>query len=218
MCDSPDVRVVLVTAEGPRFCVGGDLKSFAAYPDLGRGLGEVTADLHEAVARLVELDMPVVVAVQGVAAGAGLGLVCAADIAIASASATFLMAYTGVGLTPDASTSWFLPRLLGPRRAIDVTLMNKATTASQAFEWGLVSELVPEDDPRPRAEAVARHLAEGPTLAFGAAKRLLRAGGPSLREHLAAEREHLMASGHTSDGREGVQAFVERRAPRYRGC
>jgi len=215
-CAEPGTRVVMLSAEGKQFCGGGDLRSFNGQADLSAHLAEVTSHLHRGIEILVELDAPVVIAVQGPAAGAGLGLVCAGDIVIAAESARFLMAYTAAGLSPDGSSSYFLPRLVGLRRALDLTLTNRSISASEGLEWGLVSRVVADHDVAGEAASLAEALAGGPTLAFGASKRLLRSGG-DLRSHLALERETLSRCAGTADGREGVRAFAERRAARFTG-
>jgi 2-(1,2-epoxy-1,2-dihydrophenyl)acetyl-CoA isomerase len=212
------VRAVLLTGAGARFCGGGDLKSFAGREELPTHIREVLGPLHVALALLVRGDAPVVAAVQGSAAGAGIGLVGAADLVIAGESTRFVMAYTGVGLTPDGASSWFLPRLVGLRRALELTLTNRVLSAAEALEWGLVTRVVADDAVRGEAEALATGLAEGPTRAFAAAKRLLHASLESTFEsHLAREAEAISAAAGGSDAVEGINAFVEKRPARFRG-
>jgi 2-(1,2-epoxy-1,2-dihydrophenyl)acetyl-CoA isomerase len=217
-CRRGRARVVLITAEGRQFCGGGDLKSFAAQPDLAGHLREVTDHLHAGVAALVALDAPVIAAVQGPAAGAGLGLVGAADLVLAAESASFVVAYTRLGLSPDGSTSWFLPRLVGLRRALDLTLTNRVLDAAEALDWGLITRVVPDDELGQEAEALAKSLATGPTAAFGEAARLLRAASSrDLPTQLRAEADALVTRARGVDGREGVAAFAERRPPNFAG-
>ncbi|MEY2477998.1 MAG: 2-(1,2-epoxy,2-dihydrophenyl)acetyl-CoA isomerase [Actinomycetota bacterium] len=214
------VRAVLLTGAGARFCGGGDVGAFArqdpaALPDL---LADITAHLHPAVEQLVGLDAPVVAAVQGSAAGAGLGLVLAADLVVATRSAKFVMAYTGIGLSPDGSSSWFLPRIVGLRRAVELTLTNRVLTANEALEWGIVTTVVDDGELAGAADALVARLAAGPTRAYGRAVRLLRAAGDaSLADHLEAERRELAASGATVDGAEGIAAFAAKRPPDFTG-
>src|SRR5439155_12365163 len=158
----PASRVVLLTGAGARFCGGGDLKSFAGLDDLPTHLREILGPLHVAIAELVRGAAPVVAAVQGSAAGAGMGLVGASDLVIAGESAKFVMAYTGVGLTPDGSSSWFLPRLVGLRRALELTFTNRVLSATEAREWGLITEVVADEQLAVEAEALAARLATGP--------------------------------------------------------
>lgn len=220
LADDPTLRVVLVSGAGARFCGGGDVKRFAALGDeLGHHIREITVPLHAALSQLVRLDAPVVCAVHGSAAGAGLGFVAAADVVIASESAKFVMAYTGIGLTPDGGTSFFLPRLVGVKRALELAITNRVLTAAEAQEWGLVTQVVPDDELMPAALALVERLESGPTLAFGAVKRLVHGSlEHSLDQHLAQESEEMARAGRSADGVEGVAAFVERRSPRFRGA
>ena len=212
------VRAVLFTGAGARFCGGGDLKAFAGRDDLPRHLHEVLVPLHAAIANLVRGDPPVVAAVQGSAAGAGIGLMCAADLVLAGASAKFVMAYTGVGLTPDGSSSWFLPRLIGLRRAVELTLTNRVLSAEEAREWGLVTRVVPDDELAAEASALAEQLAAGATRSLGEAKRLLHASlESSFEAHLAREADAIAAASGRADGVEGMAAFVEKRPAVFRG-
>jgi len=213
-----NVRAVLLTGAGPRFCGGGDVRSFTGAPDLPRFLREVTTALHAALAIFDKLDAPIVSAVQGSAAGAGVGLVAMSDLAIAAQSCKFVMAYTGIGLTPDGSTTWYLPRLVGLRLATELTLTNRVLTADEARQVGLVTRVVADETLLTEAEALATQLAAGPTKAFGAAKRLLRASSTtSLEAQMAAESEAIARAGASDDGIEGIAAFVAKRAPTFRG-
>lgn len=217
-CAASGVRVVLVSAIGRQFCAGGDLKNFADQKNLGTYLEEVTSHLHAGIASLVEMDAPVVVAVQGVAAGAGLGLVCAGDVVIAGESATFVMAYTRLGLTPDGSTSWYLPRHVGLLRALDLTLTNRVLHSHEALEWGLISRLVADDRVEIEAEAIVGQLVSGPTAAYGASARLLRSSwANTLRIHLLSEAGTMVERANAVDGPEGIRAFIEKRAARFTG-
>ncbi len=212
------VRVILLTGAGARFCGGGDVKSFAGREDLPTHLREILGPLHVAIAQLVRGDAPVVTAVQGSAAGAGIGLVGASDLVIAGESAKFVMAYTQVGLTPDGSSSWFLPRLIGLRRALELTFTNRVLTAAEALDWGLITSVVADDALAAEAEALAGRLAQGPTRSLAAAKRLLHTSLEStLESHLAREAEEISAASGRADGHEGITAFVEKRPPQFRG-
>lgn len=217
-CVEAKARVVLISAAGKQFCVGGDLKDFAGREDLGSHLEHVTGPLHRGIATLTEIDAPTIVAMRGAAAGAGLGLVCAADIVIAGESSSFLMAYTKIGLTPDGSTSWYLARHVGLRRALDLTITNRVLSATEALEWGLVSRVVGDDEVDAEAESLVEVLRVGPTAAYGASVRLVRsAQHDSLRHHLDEEAASIAERARTADGREGIRAFLERRAPEFTG-
>ena len=163
--ETEGVRAVVLTGAGDRFCGGGDVRSFAASPDLGETLDEVLASLHPAVAGLGALDAPVVASVQGSAAGAGLSLVAGADLVLAAYSTTFVLAYTGIGLVPDGGSTWYLPRVVGPRRALELALTNWVLTADEAHQWGLVTRVVPDSELTEKTETFVKQLAGGPTLA-----------------------------------------------------
>ncbi|WP_037568533.1 enoyl-CoA hydratase/isomerase family protein [Phaeacidiphilus oryzae] len=217
-CVREPVRAVLLTAEGRSFCVGGDLREFARYqgPELERHLIEVTDALHKALRLLAALDAPLVAAVQGAVAGAGIGLAAAADLTLAAEDATFTAAYTAIGYSPDAGVSWFLPRLLGPKRALELLLTNRRLSAAEAAGLGLVSRTVPVGELSAEAERTAEALRGGPTAAFGATRRLVAAGLDSeLGPHLDREARALAVAASGREGREGVAAFLGKRAPRF---
>jgi 2-(1,2-epoxy-1,2-dihydrophenyl)acetyl-CoA isomerase len=211
-----NVRAVVLSGEGKNFCFGGDLRGMVASgSDLGAYLSELTTTLHAGLANLVRMDAPVIAAVRGSAAGAGLGLVLAADLAIAGRTAKFTPAYTGVGLTPDAGCSFLLPRAVGYKRAMELLLTNRVLTAEEALDWGLVNQLVDDDKVDETAAALASRLASGPTGAFGAVKRLLADAEPGLETQLARESRSMGERGAGAEGREGIAAFLEKRAPRF---
>ncbi|MBK3572788.1 enoyl-CoA hydratase/isomerase family protein [Streptomyces sp. MBT65] len=219
-CEKARVRAVLLTGRGRSFCVGGDLKEFAALPEerLPRHLTDVTDALHVALRILAGLDAPLVVAVQGAVAGAGLGLVAAADVSLATTDAGFTAAYTAIGYTPDAGVSWSLPRLVGPRRAMDLLLTNRRVAAAEALGMGLVSRVVEPERLTEEATRTAAALARGATAAYGATRRLVdRALTAGLDEHLDAEARQLAVAAVSEEGREGVAAFVAGRSARFTG-
>src|SRR6202162_1724359 len=159
---APSVRAVLLTGQGKNFCFGGDLKGMVASgTDVRAYLSELTTHLHAGMALLARLDAPVIAAVNGTAAGAGLGLVLAADLAIAARSARFAPAYTGVGLTPDAGCTFLLPRAVGYKRAMELLLTNRVLDAQQALDWGIVNQVVEDDRLAASAAALAERLAAG---------------------------------------------------------
>jgi 2-(1,2-epoxy-1,2-dihydrophenyl)acetyl-CoA isomerase len=217
-CETARARAVLLTGRGRSFCVGGDLKEFAALSGerLAGHLTDVTDALHGALRILAGLDAPLVVAVQGAVAGAGLGLVTAADTSLAATDAGFTAAYTAIGYTPDAGVSWSLPRLVGPRLALDLLLTNRRVPAAEALEMGLVSRVVAAERLYEEAVEVAGALARGATGAYGATRRLVgRALSAGLDEHLDAEARHLAAAAMSAEGREGVTAFLAGRRPDF---
>ncbi|MEW1775944.1 enoyl-CoA hydratase/isomerase family protein [Streptomyces sp. NPDC086777] len=217
-CEAARVRAVLLTGRGPSFCVGGDLKEFGALPGerLAGHLTDVTGALHGALRIFARLDAPVVAAVQGAAAGAGLGLAMAADLGFAAADAHFTAAYTAIGYTPDAGVSWLLPRLVGPRRALDLLLTNRRVSAAEALEIGLVSRVVAPERLLAEAEAAARTLARGAPGACGVTRRLVAgAFSAGLDEQLDAEAGRLAAAAVSAEGQEGMAAFLGRRPPDF---
>ncbi len=212
----PTARVVLLSGAGKLFCAGGDLKGFAGRADLPSHLREILGPLHSAIANLVRGDAPVVAAVQGSAAGAGMGLVGASDLVVAAESTKFVMAYTGVGLAPDGSSSWFLPRLVGLRRAQELTLTNRVLSAAEALDWGLITQVVPDDELADTAGALAAKVARGAAPALARAKHLLHTSlEDTLETHLAREAEAISSASATPQGIEGVAAFVEKRKPEF---
>lgn len=217
--DDPDVRCVVVTGAGKAFCAGGDVREFADnLPRIGALVKELTTYLHGAVSRLCRSDKPVVMAVNGVAAGGGLSLALAGDLVVAAESARLTMAYAKIGATPDGSSSYFLPRLVGLRRAMEFYLTNRVLSAREALEWGLVTRVVPDAELRTAVAALARELAQGPTKAFGGAKRLLhQSTWESLETQMELEAQTIAAVGRTDDFRDGVTAFVNKKTPTFRG-
>jgi 2-(1,2-epoxy-1,2-dihydrophenyl)acetyl-CoA isomerase len=212
----PRVRAVVLSGEGRNFCFGGDLKGMVASGgDLSAYLSELTTALHAGLAHLTRMNAPVIAAVRGSAAGAGLGLVLAADLAIAGKSAKFTPAYTGVGLTPDAGCTFLLPRAVGYKRAMELFLTNRVLGAEEALDWGLVNQVVEDDQVDGTAAALAARLASGPTGAFGAVKRLVAEAEPGLETQLGRESRSIAARGAGAEGREGIEAFLDKRAPRF---
>ncbi len=217
--DDPDIRAVVITGAGRMFCAGGDLKSFAAQGErLPYHLKEITTYFHAAIARMARMDAPVIAAVNGAAAGAGMSLAMACDLVLAAESARFTMAYTRAGLTPDGSGTYFLPRLVGLKRALELCLTNRTLTAHEALAWGIVTRVVPDADLLAEAQALAAQLAAGPTRAFGATKRLLQdSWNTPLETQLEHETQTIAAMARTADGREGVDAFLTKRVPTFTG-
>jgi 2-(1,2-epoxy-1,2-dihydrophenyl)acetyl-CoA isomerase len=212
-----DVRAVILRGEGKNFCFGGDLKGMvAAGGDISAHLVDLTTNVHAGLAHLMRMDAPVIAAVKGTAAGAGLGLVLAADLVIAGKGSKFVPAYTAVGLTPDVSCTFLLPRAVGYKRAMELFLTNRVLAADEALAWGLVNQVVEDDKVDETAAALAGRLAEGPSGAFGALKRLLGESEAGLEGQLARESRSIVARGETEEGREGIAAFLEKRSPKFR--
>jgi len=217
--EDPDVRCVVITGAGKAFCAGGDVKGFADnLPRIGVLIKELTTYLHGAVSRLCRSDKPVIMAVNGVAAGGGFSFALSGDLVVAAESARFTMAYSRIAATPDGSSSYFLPRLIGLRRAMELYVSNRVLSAREAFEWGLVTRVVPDADFKIAVDALARELAQGPTKAFGAAKRLLhQSTWESLETQMELEAQAIAASGRTRDFAAGVTAFANKQTPTFEG-
>lgn len=215
-CDTTATKVVVLTGAGRFFCAGGDLKAFAAAPDRGRFIKGVADDLHRAISTFARMDAVLLAAVNGAAAGAGFSLAIAADLVLAAESATFTMAYTRVGLSPDGSSSYHLPRLVGMRRAQELMLTNRTLSAAEAHQWGLITEVVPDAGLADRATALAGRLAGGARRSHAAVKTLLLASlKNSLEEQMELEGRTIARQADTADGREGVDAFLAKRPARY---
>jgi 2-(1,2-epoxy-1,2-dihydrophenyl)acetyl-CoA isomerase len=215
--ESAEARAVIVAGEGRNFCFGGDLNAMASS---GIGvqdyLRELTTLVHAGLLRLTRLNAPVLTAVKGSVAGAGLGLVLASDIAIASRGAKFTTAYTGVGLTPDAGCSFLLGRAVGHKRAMELFLTNRILSAEEALSWGLVNQVVDEDKLDETVTALAARLAAGPSLAFGALKRLVAEAEQGFESQLERESIAMSLQGCSAEGQEGISAFLAKRAAEFR--
>ncbi len=212
-----EVRAVVITGAGRGFCSGQDLKEFQDLPGSIRERLEQT--YHPNIRRIRGLEKPVIAAVNGPCAGAGLSLAAACDIRIAADVATFVPGFIGIGLIPDSGGSWFIHRLLGFARAFEWMTSNRKLTAAEAHAWGLVSEVVEADGFAARAAQLAAEYAELPTRAIGMTKRLFdHAYTATLDEQLELEAELQQAATGSADFAEGVAAFLEKRPPRFTGA
>ena len=213
------VRCIVVTGAGKAFCAGGDVKDFADNPDrIGIVIKELTTYLHGAVSRLARAQKPVVMAVNGVAAGGGLSFALSGDLVVAAESAKFSMAYSKIAASPDGSSSYFLPRMIGLRRALELHYTNRVLSAREAMDWGLVNRVHPDVEFPGAVAALARELAQGPTLAFGRAKLLFhQSTQESLETQMELEAQAIAASGRTEDFRNGVVAFAKKQPVTFKG-
>ncbi len=210
------VRAVLLTGAGKNFCFGGDLRGMVSSGGaVDVYLHELTSFIHQAISHFVRMDAPVIAAVNGTAAGGGMGLVTMADLVLCAESSKFSLAYSGVALTPDCSSSFFLPRIVGSRRATELILTNRLLTAAEALNWGLVNTVVPDAELTIEAMKLAEKLAAGPAQAFGKTKRLLAASLGAMEAHLVLEAETIAKQAVTAEGREGIAAFLEKRKAKY---
>ena len=223
-CRAGDVRAVVLTGNGGAFCSGADVRDFVRA--LGDGpqrlsdhLRSLADRLHRSVVlRIRSLPKPVIASIQGVAAGGGFSMTLACDLRIASQDARLFMAYANIGATGDGGSTYFLPRLVGTGRAMEAYMMNQPISAPRALEMGLVNLVVPADELEQHTREVAQRLASGPTHAYGRMKALMdRAWDSDLASQLDEETRAISDAALTGDFQEGITAFVEKRAPKFRG-
>ena len=217
-CDrNPGLKVVTLSARGRFFCAGGDLAEMLSHGDaIGSEVRALADDFHAAISSLARMQAPLVIAVNGVAAGGGFSLALIGDIVIATKSASFTMAYTRAGLCPDGASSYFLPRLVGLRKTQELMLTNPTLNAQEARDAGLVTRVVADDDLTQETERVAASIASGARLANAYVKKLLLASaGNELEAQMDLEAGLLSQCAASNDGREGIQAFFDKRKPDF---
>jgi len=216
--EDTEIRAVLLTGNGRAFSAGQDLSDPAVSGD-DADLGVLLDERYNPLVRAMRtLPKPIVVAVNGVAAGAGANIALAGDIVIAARSAKFIQAFSKINLIPDSGGTWMLPRLVGLARAVGLALFGDAVPAEQAKEWGMIWDVVDDEELMPTAREIAAGLAAGPTRAYGAIKQAMDAAATNtLDEQLDLERDLQRELGASDDYREGVAAFMEKRAPHFRG-
>lgn len=213
---STEVRALLLKGEGRAFCAGGDVSRFDGIKPFEEVANRTMALFHPAILALANLPIPTVAAVHGTAAGAGIGLMLACDFVIAAPQTRFTLAYPKIGATIDGGASWFLPRLVGTRKAKELAMLSDIFDGAQAERLGLVTRLVSPDTLEDEAVRFARTLAAGPTQAFGAIKHLVdNALSRSLEAQLDAERDAFVEIARTPDFAEGLSAFREKRSPLF---
>jgi len=222
--DNPAARAVLLRGAGSHFCAGGDIRMFGALIDLPaearrKALYEIVDALHPLLTRLRLMPKPVVAAVQGAAAGFGLSLVLAADLALAAEDAVFASGYVHLGTSPDGGMTLTLPQTVGLKRAAELVFLGDRFDAHRALELGIVNRVVPAAALLGEARALAERLAAGPTRAYAGAKALLQASaGEPLDRQLRREAESFAACAATEDFVEGVRAFLGKRRPNFSGA
>lgn len=222
VADDEQVRALVLTGNGRGFCAGQDLSDAAVAPDsqgnmpnLGDAVGNYYNPL---IRRLTTLEKPIICAVNGVAAGAGANIAFACDIVIAAHSAKFIESFAKLGLIPDSGGTWILPRLVGMARAKGLAMLGPKISATQAVDWGLIWQVVADDELLPTALALAEQMATQPTRGFAFTKQAFNASASnSLDKQLKLEQELMGLAGQTYDYKEGVNAFMEKRAPTYKG-
>lgn len=220
-CDEDDsIRCVVLAARGDLFCAGGDIGRFAAAEaGLPGYVKELTTYLHAAISRFARMAKPLVTAINGPAAGAGLSLAVLGDIVLADPNAHFTLAYTAVGLSPDAGSTWLLPRLIGLRRTQEMALLNTRIDAAEAARIGLVTRVVAAGTLETESRAVATALASSATGALGRTRDLLLSTfGQSLETHMELEARAIAEASRGTESREGVRAFLEKRRPDFTGA
>jgi 2-(1,2-epoxy-1,2-dihydrophenyl)acetyl-CoA isomerase len=210
------VRAVVVTGAGKHFCFGGDLRGMVEQGErVTAYLNELTTHIHAAIGCFARMRAPVIAAVNGTAAGGGVGLVCMTDLAVAGKGTKFSLAYTGVALAPDCSTTYLLPRIVGRRRAFELMLTNRLLSADEALQWGLVNQVVEDAEVLQVAQTLAARFAAGPLDSYGAVKRLMDAADPGLEGQMALEGRTIARQAASAEGREGVGAFLGKRRAQY---
>ncbi len=217
-CDNDDaIRVVILTGSGRFFCAGGDLKDFGTYGDAASIMIKRLADnLHKAISVFARMDAPLIVVVNGIAAGAGLSIAAIGDLVIASENASFTMAYSRAGLSPDGSSSYYLPRVIGLRRTQELMLTNRTINAQEAHDWGLVTQVVPENALLETALKFAGKLTAGSAGAHAAIKKLLlMTFNNGLETQMEIEGRLIAECAGSDNGQEGIRAFLEKRTPEF---
>lgn len=213
-----DIRAVILTGKGRAFCAGGDLAKFKAASDPKQFLHDLAEIIHQSILKLREMNAPWIAAINGPCFGVGLSLACCCDVRMASANAKFSVAFSRVGLAPDSSLLYYLPRIVGLPKATEMTLLNSVLSAEDAFKIHLVSKVVEPEKLLEESLEVAKKVAGMPTLALGMDKKMLDASFcDTLKEHLALELECVSKAAGSADFREGCQAFFERRKPIFKG-
>ena len=214
-----DLRAVLIRADGPAFTVGGDLAHLEArLDDLPGELDRMITSFHRALHDLAELPVPVIAAAHGAVAGGGLGLLWCADVVLLAEGTKLATGFSRLGLSGDAGSTWYLPRLVGLRRAIELQMEGHVLSAEEAVEWGLANRVLAPDALDAEARAVAQRWAAGPTRAYGEMRRLLRRSlDRDLRVGLDAESDAMQRCARTADALEGIGAFIARREPGFEG-
>ena len=212
------VRALVITGAGEKaFCAGGDLAAFNQHGEaVGTHLHEVTHYLHGAISRFARMTLPVITAVNGVTAGGGLAFLGFPQLVLAAETARFVSAYTKAGLSPDGSSTWYLPRLIGVRRTQEFVFMNRMLKAEEAVEWGLVNKSVKACDLMDEAGSLAEMLAAGPRKAYGRIKELLNSSFTTpLETQMDYEARYLALSAQSPDGQIGINAFLGKSVPQF---
>ena len=212
------IKAVLINASGRFFCVGGDVKAMLGFGDkIKQQLKKMADDLHQAISTFARMESPIIIAVNGTAAGAGMSLAAIGDLVIACESASFTMAYTKVGLSPDGSSSWYLPRLIGLRKTQELMYTNRVLNAVEAEQWGLVTRVVPDTEVFASAKDIASNIANGASQSNRNVKKLLlQSSQNSLETQMEIEARYISACAGSANGQEGILAFTEKRQAEFK--
>ncbi len=215
--DDPEIRCVVLTGAGRMYCAGADLKAMPhAGPAMATEIKLLTTYLHAAISRFARMDAPLICAINGTAAGAGFSLALIGDLAIAAESARFTMAYSRIALTPDGSSTYFLPRMIGLRRSLELSMTNRMLSAAEALDWGMLNRVVPDAELQGAAAQLAAQLAAGPTTTIGAAKRLYHQSfNDTLESQMEQETRAITDAARRPEAVEGLAAFLEKRDPKF---
>lgn len=212
------IRVLILQGEGSIFCAGGDLKYMTEQENLREAISEMIGILHVALSKIDHLDAPLIGAITGTAAGAGLSLVSACDMAVAGKNVKFTSAYTAAGLTPDGSSTFHLPRSIGKKRTMELMLTNRVLSADEALDWGLINSVVDDDQVINEANKLAERIANGPTMAFGGVKEMIRQTfSNGLETQMELESQIFSKQLKGNDAKEGIKAFTEKGRPGFKG-
>lgn len=218
LCDNDEsLKAVVLTGNGRFFCAGGDVKAMLDSENgAGAGVARIADELHKALSIFARMDLPLVCAVNGTAAGAGFSMAVTGDIVLATESAKFTMAYTKIGLSPDGSSSYYLPRLIGIRRTQELMFTNRVLSAQEAQDWGLITKVVGDDDLVAETAKITQMFVDGSKGSNAAIKSLLlESFSNNLETQMEIEGRAIAACGRTADGKEGVSSFVEKRAAKF---
>ncbi len=210
-------RALIITGAGRGFCSGADLNSNTmAKMDAG---GLLIKNYHPVLLELESLDIPVITAINGIAAGAGMGIALSSDYIIAAQSASFIQAFINIGLVPDAGSSYYLPRLVGPARAKQLMMLGEQLSAAQAYDWGMINELVEDEHLMEAALAIGEKFASGPTKAYAGIRAMMRTTyNNSYAQQIQTEAMEQRKASRSSDATEGIQAFLQKRPADFKGA
>ena len=218
-CESgAPIRVLILQGEGSIFCAGSDLKYMTEQENLREAISEMIGILHVALSKIDHLDTPMIGAITGTAAGAGLSLVSACDMAVAGKSVKFTSAYTAAGLTPDGSSTFHLPRSIVKKRTMELMLTNRVLSSKEALDWGLINSVVDDDQVLNETNKLAEKIANGPTMAFGGVKEMIRQTfSNGLETQMELESQIFSKQLKGKDAKEGIKAFTEKGKPSFKG-